>query len=196
MSYVGIILTFVLVNNFVLTYFLGICPAIGASRRVESSIGLGLAASILMAVAALLTWALRTWILLPLGLLFLQTFVFVLSILALGYYLERLVETVAPALHRSVGKYLPTVSTNCVVLGIALIAARSDFGPLESLIAGVSAGGGFLLVMVIVSTIREKLETEPVPRALRGVPIAFITTGLMALALLAFDQAFLRNVVG
>ncbi len=196
MSYVGIILTFVLVNNLVLTYFLGLCPVIGASRRVDSSIGLGLASVFVMATGSLLTWALRTWILAPLGLLFLQTFVFVLAILALGHYLERLIETVAPALHRSVGKYLPIVSTNCVVLGIALIAARADFGPLESLVAGVSAGGGILIVMVVIAAIREKLETEAVPPALRGVPIAFITTGLMALAILAFDQAFLQNLVG
>ncbi len=196
MSYVGIILTFVLVNNLVLTYLLGVCPVMGASRRIGSSIGLGLATTLVMATGALLTWALRTWILAPLGLLFLQTLVFVLAILALGHYMERLVEAVAPALHRSVGKYLPIVSTNCVVLGIAFVAARADFGPIESLIAGFSGGVGVLGVMVVVAAIREELETEAVPRALRGMPVAFLTTGLLALALLAFDQVFLQNLVG
>lgn len=196
MTYVGIIVTFVLVNNFVLTYFLGLCPVLGASRRAGTSAGLGLAATFLMAVGSLATWTLRRLILVPLGLTFLQTIVFVIAIIALGHYLERLIQSVSPALHRSVGKYLPVVSTNCVVLGIALVAARAEYTALESLVAGASAGAGFLIVAVLVSAIREKLEIEHIPRALRGMPIAFITTGLMALALLAFDQAFLQGLIG
>jgi electron transport complex protein RnfA len=195
-SYVGIIVTFVLVNNFILTYFLGICPVVGASRNPRSSLGLGLAATFVMSLGALVTWMLRTWVLVPLGVAFLQTFVFVMVIAALGHYLEQLIRTVAPALHRLIGKYLPLISINCVVLGIALIAVRSEYSALESLVAGFSAGLGFLLVAVVIASIREQLNVEWVPRAFRGVPIAFITTGLMALAFLAFDQAFLRNVVG
>ena len=160
------------------------------------SVGLGLAATFLMAAGALVTWALRRMILVPLGLSFLQTIVFVIAIMALGYYLERLIQSISPALHRTVGKYLPVVSTNCVVLGIALVTARADYSALESLVAGASAGAGFLIVAVLVAAIREKLEIQQIPRALRGMPIAFITTGLMALALLAFDQAFLHSLFG
>ena len=196
MSYVAIIVTFVLLNNFVLTYFLGLCPIIGASRRPASALGLGLAATFVMGISSLVTWAIRSWVLLPLGVGFLQAIVFVLVIYALGHYLELLIETIAPSLHRLVGKYLPIISTNCVVLGIALIASRSEYAVLESLVAGLSAGVGFLLVAVVISTIRERLEDEWVPPSFRGVPIAFITTGLVALAFLAFDRAFLQNLVG
>lgn len=196
MSYVAIIVTFVLINNFVLTYFLGLCPMLGASRRLGSSLGMGLAAMFIMSLSALVTWALRTWVLAPLGIGFLQTFVFVIVIAALGYYVELLIESAAPALHRLVGKYLPLITTNCIVLGIAFVASRSEFNAVESLIAGASAGFGFLLVLVIVSSIRERLEIEWVPAAFRGIPIAFITTGLVALAFLAFDQAFLQNLAG
>ncbi|HKJ84698.1 MAG TPA: Rnf-Nqr domain containing protein [Spirochaetia bacterium] len=195
MSYVAIIVTFVLINNFVLTYFLGLCPMLGASRRPGSSLGMGLAATFIMSLSALVTWALRTWLLAPLGIGFLQTFVFVIVIAALGYYVELLIESVAPSLHRLVGSYLPLITTNCIVVGIAFVASRSEFNAAESLIAGASAGFGFLLVLVIVSSIRERLETEWVPASFRGIPIAFVTTGLVALAFLAFDQAFLQNLV-
>ena len=196
MSYVGIIVTFVLVNNFVLTYLLGICPVVGVSRRPGSATAMGLAATFMMSLGALVTWAFRTWVLEPLGIGFLQTLVFVIEIAALGFYVERLLEKAMPTLHRLVGRYLPIISTNCVVLGIAFVASRSEYTAPESLVAGVSAGVGFLLVLVFVSTIRERLETEWVPAIFRGVPIAFITTGLIALAFLAFDQAFLQNLVG
>ncbi|MFW6313569.1 MAG: electron transport complex protein RnfA [Spirochaetota bacterium] len=196
MSYVAIIVTFVLINNFVLTYFLGLCPMLGASRRVGSSLGMGLAATFIMSFSALVTWALRTWVLAPLGLGILQTLVFVIVIAALGHYVELLIESATPSLHRLVGKYLPLITTNCIVVGIAFVASRSEFDAMESLVAGASAGFGFLLVLVIVSSIRERLETEWVPAPFRGVPIAFITTGLVALAFLAFDQAFLQNLVG
>ncbi|MFP4112785.1 MAG: electron transport complex protein RnfA [Spirochaetota bacterium] len=196
MSYVSIIVTFVLVNNLVLTHFLGLCPVIGSSRRVESAFGLGVAASFVMSVGSLITWALRSWLLMPLGIAFLQTFVFVLVLAALGHYLGVVIESVSPALHRSVGKYLPLISVNCVVLGIALVASRADYAALESLVAGLAAGIGFLLAAVVVASIRERLEREWVPRVFRGTPIAFITTGLVALAFLAFDQTFLGNLVG
>lgn len=196
MSYVGIILTYVLVSNFVLTYFLGICPLVGASRSPAAAAGIGLAATFMMSLSALVTWAVRSWILLPLGIGFLQTLVFVLLIWALGHYLEVLVRWASAALYRLVGRYLPVISVNCVVLGIVLIAARNEYTAFESLVAGMAAGIGYLLAAVVISTIREKLETEWVPRVFRGIPIVFITAGLMALALLAFDRAFLGNIVG
>lgn len=196
MSYVGILVTFVLVNNFVLTYFLGLCPIVGTSRSTRSALGIGAAATLVMTLGSLVTWTIGELVLVPLGVEFLRTIVFVLTIAAIGYYLELAVEKVAPVLHRIVGKYLPLISTNCVVLGIAFVIARGEYTALEGLVAGASAGIGFLLVALVVSSIRERLETEWVPRAFRGVPIAFISTGLVALAFLAFDQALLRNLVG
>lgn len=195
MSYVGIIVTFVLINNLVLTYFLGLCPVLGATRRTGAAVGMGLAATFVMALGSLVTWTLHTLVLAPLGIEFLRTFVFVLIIAAIGHYLEVAVERLSPALHHAVGRYLPVISTNCVVLGIALLVARADYTALESLVAGAAAGVGFLLVALVVSAIRERLEIEWVPRAFRGVPIAFISTGLVALAFLAFDHAFLQNLI-
>ena len=196
MSYAGIIVTFVLVNNLVLTYFLGLCPVLGASRRTGAAVGLGLAATFVMGLGSLVTWTLYTLVLSPLGIEFLRTFVFVLTIAAIGHYLEVAIERLSPGLHYAVGRYLPMISTNCVVLGIALIVARGDYSALESLVAGVSAGVGFLLVALVVSSIRERLEIERVPPAFRGIPIAFISTGLVALAFLAFDRAFLQSILG
>ncbi|MCK4516098.1 MAG: electron transport complex subunit RsxA, partial [Spirochaetaceae bacterium] len=127
---------------------------------------------------------------------FLQTITFILVIAALVQLVEMIIQKISPPLYKALGIYLPLITTNCAVLGIALIAVRSGYNALESFIAGFAAGLGFLLAIVLMSTVREKLDAEWVPRPLRGTPIAFITGGLMALAFMAFDKALLRNLIG
>ena len=196
MTYVGIILTFVFINNFILTQVLGLCPFIGVSKNVDSAVGMGFAVTFVMSLASLTTWAIQHWLLIPLGLEFLQTISFILVIAALVQLVEMVVQKISPPLYRALGIYLPLITTNCAVLGIALIAVRSEYNALESFVAGFAAGLGFLLAILLMSTLREKLDSEWVPRPFRGTPIAFITGGLMALAFMAFDKALLRGLIG
>ncbi len=196
MTYVGIIITFVFINNFILTQFLGLCPFIGVSRNVEPAVGMGMAVTFVMTIASLATWAVYRLILVPLDLMFLQTITFILVIAALVQFVEMVIQKVSPPLYKGLGIYLPLITTNCAVLGIALIAVASDYNAIESFIAGFAAGAGFFLAILLMSTLREKLDTEWVPRPFRGIPIAFISGGLMALAFMAFDKALLRNLIG
>jgi Na+-translocating ferredoxin:NAD+ oxidoreductase subunit A len=196
MTYVGIIITFVFVNNFILTQFLGLCPFIGVSKNVESAVGMGFAVTFVMSIASLVTWIIYNFILIPLNITFLQTITFILVIATLVQLVEMVIQKISPPLYKALGIYLPLITTNCAVLGIALIVIRNNYSALESFVAGFAAGLGFLLAITLMSTIREKLDTEKIPKAFRGVPIAFITGGLMALAFMAFDKALLNNLLG
>jgi electron transport complex protein RnfA len=195
-TYIGIIITFVFINNFILTQFLGLCPFIGVSRNTESAVGMGFAVIFVMSMASITTWAIYNLILVPLGLEFLQTITFILIIATLVQFVEMVIQKVSPPLYKALGIYLPLITTNCAVLGIALIAVRSEYNAPESFVAGFAAGVGFLLAILVMSSLREKLDKEWVPKAFRGVPIAFITAGLMALAFMAFDKALLKNLLG
>ena len=196
MTYIGIILTYVFVSNLVLSQFLGLCPFIGVSRNTESAVGMGFAVTIVMSLATLITWALQHFVLVPLNIVFLQTVVFILVIASLVQLVEMVVRKYSPPLYQALGIYLPLITTNCGVLGIALISVNASYGPMESFLAGLSAGFGFLLALLMMSGIRERLDTEKVPRHLKGAPIAFISGGLMALAFMAFDKALLTNLIG
>jgi len=195
-SYIGIIITFVFINNFILAQFLGLCPFIGVSRNTDSAVGMGFAVIFVMSMASLATWAVYRLILVPLHIEYLQTISFILIIAALVQLVEMVIMKISPPLYKALGIYLPLITTNCAVLGIALIAVRSDYNALESFVAGIAAGIGFLLAIVVMSTIRERLDKEWVPKPFRGVPISFITAGLMALAFMAFDKALLKNLIG
>ncbi|MFP4363754.1 MAG: electron transport complex subunit RsxA [Spirochaetia bacterium] len=196
MTYVGIIITFVFINNFILTQFLGLCPFIGVSRNVDSAVGMGFAVTFVMSLASITTWVIYHGILIPLNIEFLQTITFILVIASLVQFVEMIIQKISPPLYKALGIFLPLITTNCAVLGIALIAVRNSYGPMESFIAGFAAGLGFLLAIVMMSTIREKLDMEWVPKHFRGAPIAFITGGLMAMAFMAFDKALLNNLIG
>ncbi|MCK5674458.1 MAG: electron transport complex subunit RsxA [Spirochaetales bacterium] len=196
MSYIGIIITFVFINNFILTQFLGLCPFIGVSKNVESAVGMGFAVTFVMALASITTWVIYNYVLIPLNITFLQTITFILVIAALVQFVELVIQKISPALYKALGIFLPLITTNCAVLGIALINVRNDYNALESFIAGIAAGLGFLLAILLMSTIRVKLDSEWVPKPFRGIPIAFITGGLMALAFMAFDNALLNNLLG
>lgn len=196
MTYIGIIITFVFINNFILTQFLGLCPFIGVSKNIESAVGMGFAVTFVMALASLTTWAIQNFILVPLNIEFLQTITFILVIASLVQFVELVIQNISPALYKALGIYLPLITTNCAVLGIAIISVQSKFNALESFVAGFAAGLGFLLAILLMSAIRTKLDSEWIPKPFRGIPIAFITGGLMALAFMAFDKALLTNLIG
>jgi len=196
MTYIGILITYTFVSNLVLSQFLGLCPFIGVSKNSESAIGMGLAVTFVMSLATLISWALEHFLLAPLNIEFLQTVTFILVIASLVQLVEMVVRKYSPPLYQALGIYLPLITTNCGVLGIALISVNRDFGAVGSFLAGLSAGLGFLMALLFMSGIRERLDTERVPKYLRGAPIAFISGGLMALAFMAFDSALLTNLLG
>lgn len=196
MTYIGIIITFVFINNFILNQFLGLCPFIGVSRNIESAVGMGFAVTFVMALASLATWIIYTLILVPLNVTFLQTITFILVIAALVQFVEMVIQKISPALYKALGIFLPLITTNCAVLGIALINVQYKYNALQSFVAGFAAGLGFLLAILLMSAIRTRLDIEWIPKPFRGIPVAFITGGLMALAFMAFDKVLLTNLIG
>ena len=196
MSWVGIILTFALVDNVILSRLLGICPCVGAPRTMRGVAGIGVSTAVLMGLSALAAWALDTSVLTPLTLGFLRTPLFVLIVAGLAFFLEYMVGRISPMLLRAAGFSLPGVAINCATLGVVLIATRGDFTAMQSLVAGLAAGLGFMVVLALMTAIRERLEIEKVPRALRGLPLSLISAGLLAYAFMAFDRAFLVRMLG
>jgi electron transport complex protein RnfA len=175
-----------LVNNFVLTNFLGLCPFVGVSRRFEAAAGMALATLFVLTLASGLGFALWQWVLVPLGLEHLRTLVFILLIAGVVQLTELLVRATSPLLHQLLGIFLPLITTNCAVLGVALLNVERQHGLLESLLFGASAGAGFGLALLLFTALRERLETADMPAAFRGAPIALLTAGLMALAFMGF----------
>jgi len=196
MTFIGIIITYTLVQNLVLVDLLGLYPYVNVTRKFSSAAGIGAAMIIVMSLATLLTWVMYHLVLLPLGITFLQILTFLLITVGLVQFLEMIAKWSAGALHRTVGAYLPLLTVNSAVLGIALIAVNANYSAFGSLLAGFSAGAGFLLVTVVMAAIRERLDLEWIPKPFRGIPIAFISAGLMAMAFLGFDASFLRNLLG
>ena len=194
MSYTGIIVTYVFISNFILVQFMGLCPFIGVSKNSESAIGMGLAVTFVTGVASVVCWCVYEGLLVPLNLQYLKTIAFILVIAALVQLVEMVLKKMSPALYKALGIFLPLITTNCAVLGIALINVDESFNLLESFTSGVSAGLGFTMAIVLMSNIRERLELKPVRRLFKGVPIAFISAGLMALAFMAFDKTLLYNL--
>jgi electron transport complex protein RnfA len=175
-----------LVNNFVLTNFLGLCPFIGVSRRFEAAAGMALATLFVLTLASGLSFALWQWMLVPLGLEYLRTLVFILLIAGVVQFTEIMVRATSPLLHQLLGIFLPLITTNCAVLGVALLNVNRQHGLLESLVFGASAGAGFGLALLLFTALRERLDTADVPQAFRGAPVALVTAGLMALAFMGF----------
>jgi electron transport complex protein RnfA len=175
-----------LVNNFVLTNFLGLCPFVGVSRRFEAAAGMALATLFVLTLASGLSFALWHWVLQPLGLEHLRTLAFILLIASVVQFTELMVRATSPLLHQVLGLFLPLITTNCAVLGVALINVDRQRGLLESLVYGASAGAGFGLALLLFAALRERLDTSDVPAAFRGAPVALVTAGLMALAFMGF----------
>lgn len=186
MSIFTIVIGAVFVNNFVLSKFLGICPFLGVSKKVETSIGMGAAVAFVMAIASAFTWVVQKAILEKTGLEYLQTIFFILVIAALVQAVEMFIKKSSPALYQSLGVFLPLITTNCAVLGAAILNIDQDFNLIQSIVNGVSAAIGFTLAIVLFAGIRERLELADVPESLKGTPIALITAGLMSVAFLGF----------
>jgi electron transport complex protein RnfA len=175
-----------LVNNFVLSNFLGLCPFVGVSRRFEAAAGMALATMFVLTIASGLSFALWQWVLVPLHVEYLRTLGFILLIAGVVQFTEIMVRATSPLLHQLLGIFLPLITTNCAVLGVALLNVQRQHGLLESLVFGASAGAGFGLALLLFTTLRERLATADVPDAFRGTPVALVTAGLMALAFMGF----------
>ena len=175
-----------LVNNFVLSNFLGLCPFVGVSRRFEAAAGMALATMFVLTIASGLSFALWEWVLVPLHLEYLRTLGFILLIAGVVQFTEIMVRATSPLLHQLLGLFLPLITTNCAVLGVALLNVERQHGLLESLVFGASAGAGFGLALLLFTTLRERLATADVPEAFQGTPVALVTAGLMALAFMGF----------
>ncbi len=187
LSYFAIVIGAVFVNNVVLAQFLGICPFLGVSSNVETSLGMGAAVTFVMAIASVVAWLLQTYLLVPFGIEYMQTIVFILVIAALVQMVEIILKKVSPALYQALGIFLPLITTNCAVLGVAILMIQKEFSLLQGVVYAVSSALGFALALVLFAGIRERLDFEEVPAAFRGVPIALVTAGILAMAFMGFS---------
>ena len=176
-----------LVNNVVLSQFLGLCPFLGVSKRIKTASGMGAAVVFVITLSAFLASLIYNYILVPLGVAFLQTIVFILVIAALVQFVEMVLKKYSPALNEALGVYLPLITTNCAVLGVALINVQKDYSLLTSVVNGFGTAVGFTIAIVIMAGIREKIEHNDFPQSFKGMPITLITAGLMAMAFFGFS---------
>jgi len=182
----SIIFIYILVENFVLQRFFGICPFLGVSRKMETAIGMSMAVIFVMTLATLVTWLLYTYILIPFGMAYMQIVTFILVIAGLVQFVEIVLRKISPTLYQGLGIFLPLITTNCAVLAVALLAVRQEFTFIESIVFAIAASVGFSLALVIMAGIRERLELAKVPQALEGSAITLITAGILSLAFLGF----------
>ncbi|MCC3701937.1 electron transport complex subunit RsxA [Rouxiella badensis] len=185
-SYLLLFIGTMLVNNFVLVKFLGLCPFMGVSKKLESAIGMGLATTFVITLSNICSWIVNTFILMPLGLVYLRTMAFILVIAVVVQFTEMVVRKTSPSLYRLLGIFLPLITTNCAVLGVALLNINQQLNFMQSALYGFAASLGFSLVMVLFAGIRERLVVADVPAPFRGSSIALVTAGLMSLAFMGF----------
>ena len=177
----------VLVNNYILVQFLGCCSFFGVSKKTDTAVGMGAAVIFVMALASAATWAVNAYLLMPFGLGYMQTVVFILVIAALVQLVEMFLQKAMPALYQALGIYLPLITTNCAVLGVALLNIQEGYSFIESVVYGITGGIGFTLAIVLFSSVRERLEDCDCPKAFKGFPLALIAAGLLALSFMGFS---------
>ena len=187
LSLVLIIIVAIFVNNVVLAQVLGICPFLGVSKKVDTASGMGMAVTAVLVVATIVTYLLQVYVLNAFGLEYLQTIAFILVIAALVQMIEIILKKTMPALYQALGVFLPLITTNCCILGVAILVIQKDYDLLEGIVYALSTGIGFLLAMVLFAGLREQLDLLDVPKAFRGVPIALVTAGLLAMAFMGFS---------
>lgn len=185
-EYLLLLLGAALVNNVVLVKFLGLCPFMGVSKKLDSALGMGLATTFVLTLTAIASWALEKYLLVPLGIEFLRILAFILVIAAVVQFTEMVVRKTSPLLYQVLGIFLPLITTNCAVLGVALLNVQQEYGFVDSALFGFGSALGFTLVMMIFAGIRERLALMQVPEAFAGTPIAFITAGILSLAFMGF----------
>lgn len=177
----------VFVNNVVLSQFLGICPFLGVSKKVDTSVGMGAAVTFVLAIATTFTYLIQQYVLIPFDMVYMQTIAFILVIAALVQMVEIILKKVSPSLYQALGVFLPLITTNCCVLGVAILVIQKEFNLLESVVYAISTAVGFTLAMVVFAGIREQLARTEVPRAFRGIPIALLSAGILAMAFMGFS---------
>jgi len=187
MEYFVIVISAIFVSNIVLNQFLGICPFLGVSGKVSTSAGMGGAVLFVMTIATMVTWLIQQYILIPFGITFLQTIFFILVIAALVQMVELILKKVSPPLYQALGIFLPLITTNCAVLGVAIQTQSKNFGLMESVVFAIANAIGFAFAMIIFAGIREHLDLMRVPKGMRGVPIALVVAGILAMAFLGFS---------
>ena len=186
MEYITIIIFAVFVNNVILSQFLGICPFLGVSTKVSTAAGMGAAVVFVMTLSTIVTFLLQKFVLVPFGIEFLQTIVFILVIAALVQMVEIILKKISPSLYQALGVFLPLITTNCAVLGISILVVQKGYNLLEGITYAIGISLGFTLAMVIFAGLREHLELVEVPKGVKGIPIALITAGILAMAFMGF----------
>ncbi len=194
-SLIVILMSSVLVNNYVLSRFLGICPFLGVSKKLNQAVGMGLSVTIVMIIASAVTWPIQMFVLNKLGLGYMQTIVFILIIASLVQLLEIFLKKVIPSLHKSLGVYLPLITTNCAVLGVTINNMLDNYNFVESIVSSLGAGLGFLLAMVLFCGVRGAINESCVPKALRGLPVTLISASFVSMAFLGF-AGIVTNLFG
>jgi len=187
MELIAFFIAAVLINNFVLHYFLGICPFLGVSKKIDSALSMGLAVTFVMSITAVVSWVINHWILIPNKLDYLQIVSFILVIASLVQLVEMFIRKISPPLYQAMGIYLPLITTNCAIFFLALMAALKNYNFVETVIFGVGSGLGFTLAIVLMAGIREQLDMADIPEPLKGAGIALIVAGIMALAFMGFS---------
>ena len=178
----------IFINNFILTKFLGLCPYLGVSKKIDAAFGMGMAVIFVMTLASAITWVINAYLLLPFDLVFLKTIAFILTIASIVQFVETALQKLTPQLYNQLGIFLPLLTTNCAVMGVALININEkNYGFLDSILNGFFSGVGYALVLLLMAGIREKLDREDVPNSMKGMPIALVVAGCMALAFLGFS---------
>jgi len=186
MEYILIIISAIFVNNIVLAQFLGICPFMGVSGKISTAAGMGMAVTFVMTISTIVTYLIFTYILQPLGIEYMQTIVYILVIASLVQMVEIILKKISPSLYQALGVFLPLITTNCAILGVALLVVQKNYNMAESVVFAASTALGFALAMVVFAGLREQMEFAAIPKAMKGVPIALITAGLLAMAFMGF----------
>lgn len=184
---ITILISTILVNNYIFAKFLGTCPFLGVSSKTETATGMGVAVTFVVVIASAVTWLLQRFVLDVFGLEYLQTIVFILVIASLVQFVEMFIKKSSPSLYSAMGVFLPLITTNCMVLGVTVLNIQSEFNLFETIINGLGASIGFTLALLLLSALRERMEIMPIPKPLQGVPIALISAGLMAIAFMGFQ---------
>ncbi|EFA43578.1 electron transport complex, RnfABCDGE type, A subunit [Hallella bergensis DSM 17361] len=198
MEYLLIFISAIFVNNIILSQFLGICPFLGVSKKIDTALGMGAAVAFVMTLATVVTWLVQIYVLNPFNLQYLQTLAFILIIAALVQMVEIILKKVSPALYQALGIFLPLITTNCAVLGVAILVIQKDFDLIQSVVYAFSTAIGFSLALVVFAGIREQLELVRIPKGMRGMAVVMITAGLLSLAFMGFSgvDGGLRTLFG
>lgn len=198
MEYLLIFISAIFVNNIILSQFLGICPFLGVSRKIDTALGMGAAVAFVLTLSTIVTWLVQTYVLNPLGLQYLQTLAFILVIATLVQMVEIILKKVSPPLYQALGIFLPLITTNCAVLGVAILVIQKDFNLLSSIVYAFSTALGFALALTVFAGIREQLSLVQVPKGMQGMAIVLVTAGLLSLAFMGFSGVDfgLRQMMG